>query len=125
MLQGNLVQKEADSAYIAALMHTVGQLPIHMVFPEAGAKIEESCQGLSVLERNKVEYAILGLDHSHLGKKLAKHWNFPEKISRVIRYYTEPLNENASSLAPVVYTAAHIAFDLESGKKPINTLRKH
>ncbi|MEE9332436.1 MAG: HDOD domain-containing protein [Methylophilaceae bacterium] len=109
---------EEDTAYIAALMHTVGQLPIHMLFPTAGAKIEEACQGRNVLERTSVEHMILGIDHTDVGAKLAKHWNFPEEISQVILYYTEPLNEKACSLAPVVYAASHIAFDLESGKEP-------
>lgn len=108
---------DADAAYIAGLMHTVGQLPIHLVMPVAGAEIEASCQGKSVLERHHVEHAILGLDHNQVGEKLAKRWNFPEEITRVIRYYTEPFDEKACILALVVYAAAHIAFDLESGKE--------
>jgi HD-like signal output (HDOD) protein len=115
---GTELSLEADAAYIAGLMHTVGQLPIHMVFPTAGKKIEEACKGRSVLERNTVERSILGVDHNQVGEKLAKLWNFPEDISRVIRYYTDPLNNAACELAPVVYVAAHIAFDLESGKEP-------
>lgn len=108
---------DEDTAYIAGLMHTVGRLPIHMVFPQAGTKIEEACKDRSVLERNKVEQSILGigLDHNHVGEKLAQQWNFPEDITRVIRYYTEPFDEKACELAPVVYAAAHIAFDLEYG----------
>ena len=109
---------DADTAYIAGLMHTVGQLPIHMVFPKAGAEIQEVCKGRSVLERSEVERSILGTDHNLVGEKLAKHWNFPEEISRVIRYYTEPLDKEACDLAPVVYVSAHIAFDLESGQAP-------
>ena len=109
---------DADTAYIAGLMHTVGQLPIHMVFPKAGADIEEVCKGRSVLERSKVEYSVIGTDHNLVGEKLARHWNFPEDISRAIRYYTNPLSADACALAPVVYVAAHIAFDLESGQAP-------
>lgn len=115
---GSELNLVADTAYIAGLMHTVGQLPIHMVFPTAGAKIEEACQGRSVLERHEVEHTILGTDHNEVGEKLAKRWNFPEEISRVIRYYTDPLNKEACGLAPVVYVAAHIAFDLEAGEEP-------
>jgi len=107
---------DADTAYLAGLMHTVGQLPIHLVFPAAGAEIEDACKGRSVLERHSVEQTVLGLDHNQVGEKLAKHWNFPDEIARVIRYYTDPLNPQACALAPVVYAAAHIAFDLEAGK---------
>lgn len=112
-----VVKLDVDTAYIAALMHTVGQLPIHLAFPKLGAEIEEACKGRSVLERNKVEHSLLGIDHSQVGENLAKHWNFPEDIQRVIRYYADPLNEQACDLAPVVYAAAHIAFDLEQGEE--------
>jgi len=108
------LKMEADTAYIAGLMHTIGQLPIHMVFPKAGADIEQACKGRNVLERHEVEHTILGTDHNLVGEKMAKHWHFPEEISRVIRYYTDPLSKEACDLAPVVYVAAHIAFDLES-----------
>ncbi|MFV1921021.1 MAG: HDOD domain-containing protein [Methylotenera sp.] len=107
---------DTDSAYMAGLMHTVGELPIHIVFPGAGTQIDEVCKGKNVLERSKVEHAVIGIDHCQVGEKLARHWNFPEDIARAIRYYTDPLNQNACSLAPIVYIAAHIAFDLEHGK---------
>ncbi len=116
---------DTDSAYMAGLMHTVGELPIHIVFPGAGKQIDEVCKGKNVLERSKVEHSVIGIDHCQVGEKLARHWNFPEEIARAIRYYTNPLSQNACKLAPVVYVAAHIAFDLEHGKTPIeiaNTL---
>lgn len=107
---------EADTAYISALMHSIGQLLIHLVFPAAGADIEETCQGRCVLERKAVEHTVLGFDHCQVGAELAERWNFPEEIQRVIRYYADPLNPKACKLAPVVYVAAHIAFGLELGE---------
>lgn len=108
-------KRSSDTAYVAALMHSIGQLPIHLVFPAAGAEIEEMCQGLSVIERKAVENATLGLDHCQVGEELARRWNFPDDIQRVIRYYANPLDQNACELAPLVYLAAHIAFGLERG----------
>ncbi|MDG1096010.1 MAG: HDOD domain-containing protein [Methylophilaceae bacterium] len=69
---------DQDGAYIAGLMHTIGQLPINMVFPKAGADIEAVCKGRSVLERHEMEHDMLGIDNNVIGEKLAKHWNFPE-----------------------------------------------
>lgn len=111
------MQLEPETAYIAGLMHSVGQLPIHLVFPQAAAQVSEVCQGRSVLERKNVEYAELGVDHCQVGEVLAKLWNFPEDISRVIRYYAEPFHAQACVFAPVVYAAVHIAFDLEQEKE--------
>lgn len=106
-------KKPSETAYVAALMHSIGQLLIHIVFPTGGRDIEEMCRGQSVLERKSVENATLGIDHCQVGEELAKRWNFPEEIQRVIRYYADPLNPKACELAPVVYMAAHIAFGLE------------
>lgn len=111
-------KRETETAYIAALMHSIGQLPIHIVFPEAGQDIDDMCNGLSVLERKAVENATLGLDHCQIGEELARRWNFPEDIQQVIRYYATPLDSNASDLAPLVYMAAHIAFGLERSEEP-------
>jgi len=114
-------KKETETTYIAALMHSIGQLPIHMVFPTAGASIEETCRGKSVLERRDVEHMTLGIDHCLIGAELAKRWNFPEDIQRVIHYYADPFNPNACAIAPIVYMAAHIAYDLEAGEPAVKT----
>jgi putative nucleotidyltransferase with HDIG domain len=109
---------ETETAYIAGLMHSIGQLPIHMVFPEEGAQIEALCHGQNVFERKNIEQTVIDIDHCIIGAELAKRWNFPEDIQRVIRYYADPLNPLACPLAPIVYTAAHIAYGLEAEEPP-------
>jgi putative nucleotidyltransferase with HDIG domain len=109
---------ETETAYIAALMHSIGQLPMHMVFPEEAAQIETLCRGQSLFERKNVEQTVINIDHCIIGAELAKRWNFPEDIQRVIRYYADPLNTQACTLAPFVYTAAHIAYGLEAEESP-------
>lgn len=108
---------DAETAYIGGLMHSVGQLPLHLVFPAASTQVEEVCRGRSVLERVSVEQTTLGINHCQVGEMLAKLWNFPDEILRIIRYYADPLNSEACSLAPVVYASVHMAFDLEAGKE--------
>lgn len=103
---------DAETAYVSGLMHSIGQIMIHHVFPQAGADIDAMCHGSSVLERKAVENSSLGIDHCQVGAELAKRWNFPEEIQHVIRYYADPLHPLACSLAPLVYVAAHIAFGL-------------
>lgn len=109
-------RQDTETTYISALMHSIGQLPIHLVFPTAGAEIDETCHGKSVLERKNVEHTKLGIDHCMIGAELAKRWNFPEEIQRAIHYYADPLNESACGLAPIIYMAAHIAYDLEANE---------
>lgn len=107
---------DAATAYIAGLLHSVGQLPIHLVFPAAGAQVTEVCRGRSVLERKSAEQSILGIDHCQIGEMLAKLWNFPEEILCVLRHYAEPFKGGASEFAPVVYAAAYIASEFEREK---------
>jgi HD-like signal output (HDOD) protein len=106
----------AGTAYIAGLLHSIGQLPIHLVFPAAGAQVLQTCRGQNVLERKNIEQSILGIDHCQIGEILAKMWNFPEEILCVIRHYADPFKADACSLAPVVYAAVHIASDFEQDK---------
>lgn len=118
-------RRDTETTYISALMHSIGQLPIHMAFPAVGLQIEDACRGESVLERKNIEHALLGIDHCMIGAELARRWNFPEEIQRAIHYYADPLNENACELAPIICMAAHIAYDLETGESPektVNTL---
>lgn len=114
-------RKDTETTYISALMHSIGQLPIHMVFPAAGVQIEDACRGEGILERKNIEHALLGIDHSMIGAELARRWNFPEEIQRAIHYYADPFNPNACDLAPIIYMAAHIAYDLETGESPKKT----
>jgi len=105
-----------ETAYLAALMHAIGQLPLHLVFPDASKNIDALCTGRDVLERKSVEHSLLGIDHCEVGEMLANLWEFPEDISSVIRFYADPLNKQANTLATVTYLAAHIAFDLIADK---------
>jgi HD-like signal output (HDOD) protein len=110
---------ESGTAYIAGLLHSIGQLPIHIVFPAAGAQVTQACKGVSVLERKNIEQSILGIDHCQIGEVMAKLWNFPEAILCVLRHYAEPFTDEEACncvLAPVVNAAAHIASDIEEGK---------
>lgn len=115
------LRQDTETTYISALMHSIGQLPIHLVYPAAGAEIDDTCHGKSILERKNVEHTKLGIDHCMIGAELAKRWNFPAEIQRAIQYYADPLNENACGLAPIIYMAAHIAHDLESNESAEKT----
>jgi HD-like signal output (HDOD) protein len=122
---GNELCLDAETAYIAALLHNIGQLPIHIIFPAAAEKINWDVQSVGVLERCTLEDDMLGINHCQVGEMLAKHWNFPEVILRVVRYYADPLSPHACSLAPIVYIAVHISDGLVRGNQPehiVNTL---
>lgn len=113
---GKELKLDVETVYIAALLHSIGQLPIHIIFPSAAEKIDWDVQSVGMLERCGIEDDVLGINHCQVGEMLAKHWNFPEVILRVVRYYADPLNSNACPLAPVVYVAVHITDGLLRGE---------
>lgn len=113
-----LRKQESETAYTCGLMHPIGELLIHLAFPDAAAEVEAVCHGKSVPERVAVERARIGLDHALVGAELARRWNFPEVIQQAIHYYVEPLRKDAGPLSPTIYLAAHIAFGLENDEDP-------
>lgn len=110
------LKMHAGVAYIAGLLHSIGQLPIHIVFPSAGAQVLQACRGQNALERKNIEQSIMGIDHCQVGEILAKLWNFPEEILCVLRHYADPMKDKDCLLAPVVYVAVHIASGFEQHK---------
>lgn len=108
--------KDAEVAYIAGLLHNIGGLLIHLVFPKLSVEVESACHGASIEERQIAEHETIGLDHCQIGEELANRWNFPGEISRVLRYYATPLDKSACDMAPILYMAVHIASCLERGE---------
>jgi len=111
------MRSDAEAAYIGGLMHSVGQLPLYLVFPAVSAQVVAACRGRSILDRMGVEQSMMGLDHCQVGEVLAKLWNFPDEILLLIRYYAEPFGEFANQTSRIIFTAVHIASELQMGKE--------
>jgi putative nucleotidyltransferase with HDIG domain len=99
-------------AFTAGLMHNIGQLLIHIGFPEAGVELEKTAEQGDFNRRRLAEKEVLGVDHCEIGAELARRWNFPATIVEGIRYYAEPDVEGASPLARLIFVAATIAHAL-------------
>jgi HD-like signal output (HDOD) protein len=99
-------------AFTAGLMHNIGQLLIHIGFPEAGDELEKSAEQGDFNRRRLAEKEVLGVDHCEIGAELARRWNFPAPIVEAIRHYADPDAEGATSLAGLIFVAATIAHAL-------------
>ncbi len=76
-------------AFLAGLLHGVGQLVLHMVLPQAYDR------ALSLAEQKhatgaSVERAILGIDHHTAGRRLADRWGLPDWLRDVIWFHGQP-----------------------------------
>ena len=80
---------EAESIFIAGLLHDIGKLVIAHQLPDQASEIQ-----IQVLEGKQkpwqIEKNILGFSHTELGAQLVKQWNLPELLVETIHYHHEP-----------------------------------
>jgi putative nucleotidyltransferase with HDIG domain len=107
--------RDAEVAYIAGLLHNIGDLLLHLVSPEVSLQVDALCVGARTEKRRLAERDVIGLDHCQIGEELALRWGFPSEISRALHYYATPLDKGACGVAPVVYIAVQIAQGLVRG----------
>ncbi len=87
-----------EEAYIAGLLHDMGQLVAYIQFPEEYAELRRelerqgsySTTGATPLD---IEQQILGTDHIETGRLLAEKWNFPEIFAKVMWQHHQPVFE--------------------------------
>jgi putative nucleotidyltransferase with HDIG domain len=77
-----------DLAYIAGMLHDVGQLCLHQINENAFEQVYlVSARDGRLVER---EAAVFGADHCQVGAQLARHWNLPEEIySAILNHHDE------------------------------------
>ena len=107
------VKQPPEPTYISALMHGLGILSIHTVFPEIAKEIDNTCQDRTVSERIELELEKLGFHHGEVGADIATLWKLPNAIADAIRFYADPLDEKAPAIAGVVHCGVALAIDLE------------
>ncbi len=111
-----------EIAFIAGLLHDVGQVVLARSFPREYEKINSEHAG--DLDIYRTEKAIIGLDHQEAGKYIAMRWGLPDDLAEAIsRHHRADLPTTSKSqqiLTDLVYLGNVIyAFLLTS--KPAGT----
>jgi HD-like signal output (HDOD) protein len=78
--------KEPERAYLAGLLHDLGELVNMMSFQEefrAAAQLARS----EKIPLQQAERSALGFTHCDTGKILAEHWRLPEDITEVVEHH--------------------------------------
>lgn len=97
-----------DEAYLAGLLHDIGQLVLWANFPKDYANLSqgEDENGLIELERKR-----LGATHCEIGAWLIGGWNLQSFIADAALYHHEPMGRilHAPDLVKIVHLADEIA----------------
>ena len=99
---------QADSLFVAGLLHNIGHLIMYQVIPELcqQAKIQarEQARPLYQLERE-----LIGLDYARISCELMRQWHLPQILRTTGRFHLEP--ERALEY-PMQTSIVHIAARL-------------
>lgn len=110
-----------EMAYVAGILHDIGQLCFHILDEQAfkDAYEQSSIDG-KLLER---EVDIFGLDHCRIGALLAEYWNLPEEfVSAILTHHDEATV--TSKLQAIICLAESLARALDIPPSPKNRVTK-
>jgi HD-like signal output (HDOD) protein len=107
--------RNADEAFLAALMHNVGQLVMAVFYPAQAADALALARK-SGCSAEVAENVILGFNHSCIGALVVEHWRFPPAIARAIAVHHSPeveVSGESVSLSWLVRAACEVAHALD------------
>ncbi len=104
------LNKDQEIVFTAGMFHDIGQMVLDVCIPEQFARILEQQKNTNA-NLLEIERAVLGCDHSEIGSEMAKRWNFPAEIERVIGDWRTPESAPFEPLNGLIF----IAVLLESG----------
>ncbi|RJG01047.1 HDOD domain-containing protein [Noviherbaspirillum sedimenti] len=101
-----------DYAFISGLLHDIGVLVLVTRFPEQYSKVM-SYRDRHDCDRIEAERAVLGLDHTVVGRALAEYWKFPLVIQKSIANHHAPENQDLNDIPSVIHVANAIVYALD------------
>jgi putative nucleotidyltransferase with HDIG domain len=101
-----------EFAFVSGLLHDIGRLVLVTGFPAQYAEVAAH-RIASDGDLIDAERAVLGLDHTVVGRALAQHWKFPELIQRAIANHHAPMTADLGDIPSVVHVANAIVHALD------------
>jgi len=103
---------ESEQAYIAGLLHDIGQVPQWMILSEEKAN-KTSPPPENWFDNPSVERDYFGLDHCQLGGQMATSWNFmPSFIDVLVNHHNSERAEHDPYLARIVGGVEHFLLTM-------------
>jgi len=111
ILSRQILKREDEKLYLAALIHDVGKMVMGEFVNESFETIARLVAegGYSFLE---AEEAVIGINHAELGGKIAERWNFPKDIVVALTYHHRPdlIEQNNNIIMWLVYLADQVCI---------------
>ena len=105
MLSLALTKRGIESAFVAGLLHDIGQV----VFAMSVRGKQEQADALSSKENIssiEAEEKVLGITHAEIGYHLGEHWLLPTPLTTAIRYHHAPeIQPERQDISMVIFLA--------------------
>ncbi len=102
----------SDFAFVAGLLHDVGQLVLFHEQPgQMRVALDMVADPRNAMEMYQAEQAVFGFDHMQLGGALLRAWHLPERLQECVEFHHAP---GAAKKYPVEVALVHIANGLAS-----------
>ena len=82
---------DAESAYMAGLLHDLGHIILMAADADAIKKISYLARDRNIINSTVMEELVLGISHSEIGGLVAEKWNFYPMLIEIIRFHHAPL----------------------------------
>lgn len=106
------LKSRRESAFVAGLLHDVGQLILYNRLPELSRQaLEAVLDGPEALESQEAERELMGFDHAEVGGELMRRWGLPGSLQECVAYHHAP--EKAKEY-PKEVAIVHIANSIAS-----------
>ena len=117
------VGESQGRALVAGLLHEVGVLWLNVCHPREYKQvlIEQQLRDSDIVE---AERALLGMDHTEIGRLLAGHWGLPADIVQAIADHHRPPPGPLAPLTGITHLAAVICSGLDLPFQPGNEVRQ-
>jgi len=105
---------DPERAFVAGLLHDIGQLVLLQAAPERAAAVLAHARSREVLLYEE-ERTLLGFDHATLGGMLLRKWNFPFILVSAVLEHHHPRENQKEPEPALVHCAETIATALGVG----------
>ena len=107
--------KNRDQAFLAGLLHDVGEMILVHGDSKGFAKLGEEVQQAECQMIDK-EQEVYGFDHTLIGLTLLDSWNIDGQIGQaVLNHHSDVAGDNANSLAAMIAVADYLCAKVELG----------